>query len=117
MRALFGSTVLMATLAGSFAAQAGVLVNAASAGATGSLDDTHAAPPYVDASTLTAGDSELAVAPAAPAGPQFRAQLTAHPIRPAAAGIPDRLLIAGGLPNLSVILADLHRQRLTVLRL
>src|ERR1019366_3148862 len=101
----------MATLAGSFAAQAGVIVNAAPAGATGGLDDTHAAPPYADASNLTAGDFELAASPltsvAAAAGPGVRAQFTANLSRPAGDGIPGQLSIAGGLPSLSAILADL----------
>jgi hypothetical protein len=110
----------MATLAGSFAAQAGVIVNPAPAGATGGLDDTHSAPPYADASSLTAGDFELAATPltsvAAPAGPGVRAHVS-NLSRPAADGIPGQLSIAGGLPSLSAILADLHRQRITVLRL
>lgn len=120
MRALFGSTILMATLAGSFAAQPGLIVKATSAGANGGLDEARGALPYVDAATLIAGDSDLSVAPAtpvAPTTPGIRARFTANLATPPADAIPGQPLIAGGLPSLGGILADLHRQRLTVLRL
>jgi hypothetical protein len=109
----------MATLAGSFAARAGVIVTTPPPNPGGS-DDTHASLPYAGTAILTNGDAQLAVDAAATAAPPASAARAGVPFGlaiPFANGVDILPSIAAGLSSLGAILADLHRQRFTVLRL
>jgi hypothetical protein len=125
MRAVIGSTFLIATLAGPFVAQAGAILHITPEQSTGfglpsSDTDTLVDPPaglaWLDSSAGVWDRIEVASASASVASVS-ESTFIANPSRAPKTSVPEQSMIAGGLLNLSAVLAGIHARHPSILRL
>lgn len=124
MRAVIGSTFLIATLAGPFVAQAGAILHVTPGQSTGSglpcsdTDGLAEATPGLAYLDIPVGSCDLMLASAlVPTAGASETRYTTHPPRLAQTAVPKHPMIAGGLVSFSAVLAGIHRRHPAILRL